>query len=114
MKIRSVGPVLLACLFACVLVGLSQVAGAQDDVSHIVTGVVKHIDRDAKTMVVKAEDGTEHTIKYTDKTTWKGTKDAGKGLKEGSKVTVKYSEKGGEKTADAVKATGKDVGKAME
>ena len=29
-------------------------------------------------MVVKASDGTEHTIKWTDKTTMEGGKDVGK------------------------------------
>ncbi len=114
MKIRSVVPVALACALVFAIVGLSQMAMAQDDLSHMVSGVVKHIDHGTKTMVVKAADGTEHTIKYTDKTSWEGTKDAGKGIKKGSQVTVKYSEEGGEKTADAVKAGGKDVGKAME
>lgn len=114
MKIRSIVPVALACALVFAIAGLSQMAVAQDDVAHMVSGVVKHIDHGTKTMVVKTTDGTEHTIKYTSKTSWEGTKDAGKGLKEGSQVTVKYSEKGGEKTAEAVKATGKDVGKAVQ
>jgi hypothetical protein len=105
-----------------ITIGLSN-AVAQD-VVHIVSGVVKHVDKDTKTMVVKTADGTEHTIKYTDDTVVKGTKDAAKGTekvsadtylatKEGAKVTVKYTEKGGEKTAvgiaDASKATAKAV-----
>jgi hypothetical protein len=111
MKIRSKAALALAglLLFA---VALTQIAVAQD-VAHFVSGVVKHVDKDTKTMVVKATDGTEHTIKYTDKTAWKGTKDAGEGIKDGSKVSVKYTEKGGEKTADAVKVSGKAVGKAV-
>jgi hypothetical protein len=114
MKIRSTGAITLACLLAFALAGLSQFASAQDDMSHIVSGIVKHIDKGTKTMVVKTADGTEQTIKYTGKTSWEGTKDAGKDIKEGSQVTVKYSEKGGEKTADAVKTAGKDVGKAVQ
>jgi hypothetical protein len=114
MKIRSTGVVALACLVLFAVAGMSQFATAQDDVAHFVSGVVKHVDKDTKTMVVKAADGTEHTVKYTDKTTWKGTKDAGEGIKEGSKVTVKYTEKGGEKTADAVKVAGKDTAKAVD
>ncbi len=114
MKIRSVGPVVLACLLAIALASLSQMATAQDDVGHAITGIVKHVDKASKTIVVKTADGTEQTIKYTGKTSWEGTKDAGKGLKDGSQVTVNYTEKGGEKTADAVKAAGKDVGKAVQ
>ncbi|MFZ0704564.1 MAG: hypothetical protein WAM71_03090 [Candidatus Korobacteraceae bacterium] len=113
MKIRSQAALALAGLLIFAVAGLTQMAVAQD-VAHFVSGVVKHVDKDSKTMVVKATDGTEHTIKYTDKTTWKGTKDAGKDIQEGSKVSVKYTEKGGEKTADAVKVTGKDIGKAVD
>ncbi len=113
MKIRSTGVLALACLLMFAVAGISQFAAAQDDVAHAVTGIVKHIDKGTKTIVVKTADGTEQTIKYTGKTSWEGTKDAGKGIKEGSQVTVKYSEKGGEKTADAVKTGTKDVGKAV-
>ena len=111
MKTHSKAALALAALLVFA-VGLTQFAVAQD-VAHFVSGVVKHVDKDTKTMVVKAADGTEHTVKYTDKTTWKGTKDAGEGIAEGSKVTVKYTGKGGEKTADAVKVAGKETGKAL-
>ena len=72
-------------------------------VLHEVKGVVKSVDKDSKTMVVKTADGTEHTIKWTDKTAVEGGKDVGKGVAEGSKVSVKYTEEGGEKTAVGVK-----------
>jgi len=87
---------------------------AQDDLVHIVKGVVKSVDKDSKTMVVKTADGTEHTIKWTDKTTMEGAKDTGKGLDKGSRVAVKYTEKGGEKTAVGVKDIGKDAEKAAD
>jgi hypothetical protein len=86
----------------------------QDDVFHIVKGVVKSIDKNSKTMVVKTADGTEHTIKWTDKTTMKGGKDVGEGIAEGSKVSVKYTEKAGEKTAVGVKDVGKATAKAVQ
>jgi hypothetical protein len=101
------------CLFAFVAVTTCQFVAAQD-VVHAVDGIVKHVDKDGKTMIVKAADGTEHTIKWTDKTTWKGAKDAGKDIDEGSKVSVKYTEKAGEKTAVGIKDLGKDAGKAMQ
>jgi hypothetical protein len=89
-------------------------AAAQDDAVHIVSGIVKHVDKDAKTVVVKSADGTEHVFKYSEKTTVEGAKDAGKGVEKGSteaylagktgaKVTVKYVSKGADKTAVAVK-----------
>ena len=95
-----------------------------EDVVHAVSGIVKSVDKDTKTMVVKTSDGTEHTIKWTDKTTVTGAKDAGKGVadagvatydgaKEGTKVTVKYTEKGGEKTAVAIKQASKATAKAV-
>ena len=84
------------------------------DLVHDISGVVKKVDKGAKTVVIKASDGTEHTIKYTDKTVVEGTKDAGKGVakgsaetylgaKKGAKVTVHYTEEAGEKTATGVK-----------
>lgn len=101
----------------------SQSASAQD-VFHSVSGVVKSIDKGTKTVVVKAADGTEHTIKYTDKTVVKGAKDTGNGVekasvdtymgaKVGTKVTVKYTEKGAEKTAVGVEDAGKATAKAV-
>ena len=87
---------------------------AEEDLVHIVSGAVKHVDKDTKTMVVKTSDGTEHTIKWTGKTTWEGTKATGEGIKEGSQVTVKYTEKGGEKTAVGVKDLGKATAKAVD
>jgi Cu/Ag efflux protein CusF len=91
-----------------------QATLAQDDVVHSVSGIVKHLDRDAKTVVVKADDGVEHSVKWTDHTTWEGTKDAGKGIKEGSKIAVKYTEKAGEKTAVGIKDVGRDTAKAVQ
>jgi hypothetical protein len=89
-------------------------AFAQEDAVHLLSGVVKHIDRDSRTIVVKADDGVEHTVKWTDKTTWEGTKESGKGVKDGSKVAVKYTEKAGEKTAVGIKDAGKGTAKTLE
>ena len=94
--------------------GAWQGMAAQDDVFHMVKGVVKSIDKDSKTMVVKTADGTEHTIKWTDKTTVAGGKDLGTDIAEGSKVSVKYTEKAGEKTAVGVKDIGKATAKAVQ
>ena len=104
---------LLAALFALASVFVLN-AIAQDDVVHIMSGVVKHVDKDTKTVVIKSADGTEHTFKYTDKTVVEGAKDTGKGVakgsadtyfagKTGTKVTIKYVTKGADKTAVGVK-----------
>jgi Cu/Ag efflux protein CusF len=101
--------IVVFCLFAFVAIAGWQVTAAGQDVSHKVSGFVKHVDHDAKTMVVKT--ATEHTIKWTGDTAWEGTKESGEGIKEGTKVSVKYTEKGGEKTAVGVKDISKDVAK---
>lgn len=114
---------LIAVLFVLAVAVTWQFAVAED-VIHGVSGVVKSIDKTTKTIVVKTADGTEHTIKYTDKTTVKGAEETGKGaktgtvdtyegLKEGTKVGVKYTEKGGEKTAVAIKDASKATAKAV-
>jgi hypothetical protein len=118
----------LRTLFAAVValiitVGLSN-ALAQDDLFHIVKGVVTSIDKDTKTMVVKTADGTEHTVKYTDSTVVKGSKDVANGTetasvdsylaaKTGTQVTVRYAEKGGEKTAVGIKDASKATARAV-
>jgi Cu/Ag efflux protein CusF len=105
----------LFCLFASTTLAVLTNASAEDkDVVHIVSGVVKHIDKDSKKVIVKAGDGTEHSIKWTGKTTWHGTKDGGEDIKEGSQLTVRYTEKAGEKTAVGVKAVGEDTKKAVQ
>jgi hypothetical protein len=110
-KVRAA---VLAVLVAFITLGAWQRMAAQDDVFHIVKGVVKSVDKDSKTMVVKTTDGTEHTIRWTDKTTMEGGKDVGKGIAEGSKVSVKYTDKAGEKTAVGVKDVGKATAKAVQ
>jgi len=90
-------------------------AYAADDVVSAVHGTVTKVDSATKTMVVKAKDGTEHTVHYTDKTvvwgadkTAAGAKDTYKGIATGSEVVVRYTEKGGEKSAMEVDKVGKD------
>jgi hypothetical protein len=87
-------------LFAC-LAGVICVA---QDVVSVVHGTVTKVDHDTKTVVVKAEDGTEHTIKVTGQTTYKGTKEGLDGLKEGTEVVV-------HKTGTGAKETGLEIGK---
>ena len=70
---------------------------ADADLVHVVKGVVKPVDELSKAMVVKTADGTEHTIKWTDKTTMRGGKDVDEAIVKGSKVSIKYAEKAGRK-----------------
>ncbi len=119
---KRLSAVFTALIALTMTIGIAN-ALAQD-VSHWVTGVVKSVDKDTKTVVIKSADGTEHTIKYTGDTVVKGSKDAAKGTekagvdtylaaKTGSQVTVKYTEKAGEKTAVGVKDAGKATAKAV-
>jgi len=72
-----------------------------------VQGRIEKIDHTAKTIVVKAADGTEHTFHFVERTAVHGTEKAGvaakesfHGLKEGSEVVVHYTTKGTEETAE--------------
>ncbi|MGD0989689.1 MAG: hypothetical protein ABR874_17900 [Candidatus Sulfotelmatobacter sp.] len=111
MSISMAKRIALICLSTFLAVAALQAVAVGEDAVHLVSGFVKHVDHDAKTIVVKTADGTEHTIKWSGDTAWEGTKDSAKGLKEGSKVSVKYTEKAGEKTAVGVKDIGKEVAK---
>jgi hypothetical protein len=95
------------------------------DVVHAVSGAVTKIDTDGKTIAVKTADGTEHVFHYTEKTTVRGARDAGKDAKagavdiyfkgkEGTHVVVRYTEKGADKTAASVDDFGKDTMKVSE
>ena len=95
--------IVIAGLCAFISLAVLRVALAEEDLSHAVTGVVKRVDKDASTLVIQAEDKTEHTIKWSDLTTWMGTKEAMIDMKKGTKVTVKYTETAGEKTAIEIK-----------
>jgi hypothetical protein len=103
--VRSVlVPALLACgVFAA------------DDVVSAVAGTVRVVDKGAKTVVVKAADGSEHTIHFVGRTashgataTASGSKDAFLAMKEGDEVIVHYTVKGTVKTAEEVDHLGKD------
>jgi Cu/Ag efflux protein CusF len=103
------------CLFAFASLAVLMKAPAEEnDAVHVVSGIVKHVDRDTKRVTVKAGDGTEHIVKWTGKTTWRGTKDGGEDVKEGSQLTVHYTEKAGEKTAVGIEDIGKDTKKAVQ
>jgi hypothetical protein len=77
------------------------------DVVHVVHGTVTKVDHSTKTVVVKAADGTEHTITVTGQTTYKGTKEGFDGLKEGTEVVVHETGKG-------AKETGLEIGKISD
>jgi len=86
---------------------------AQDVVS-VVHGTVTKVDHATKTVVVKTADGTEHAIKVTGQTTYKGTKEGFDGLKEGTEVVVHDSGKGAKETGLEIGKISKDGVKVTE
>jgi hypothetical protein len=95
--------VLLAACFA------ATVARAQD-LTHVVSGTVEKVDAGAKTIAVKTADGSVATVKFTEKTTVHGLKDATTGAdlagKEGGHVIVHATGEGAETTAHSVEWLG--------
>jgi hypothetical protein len=75
----------------------------------VVEGKIEKVDSVAKTIVVKAEDGTERTFHFVQRTLVQGgqaadaaANDSFHGLKEGTEVAVHYTAKGTEETAEEV------------
>ncbi|HUY13489.1 MAG TPA: hypothetical protein VMX16_07660 [Terriglobia bacterium] len=85
---------------------------------HAVAGEVEKIDSKTKTMVIKAEDGTEHTIKYTDKTTVHDLQDAAHATDhiahQGDHVVVRYAGEGEHATATDVEHLGNTSMKTLD
>jgi hypothetical protein len=108
-----------------ILLLLSTLGWAAEDVVSAVHGTITKLDSGTKTMVVKTADGTEHTFKFVGKTavhgakagvheTAMGAEDTFHGLKEGTEVVAHYTEKGSEKTAVEVDDVGKDGIKSVD
>jgi hypothetical protein len=104
---------------------LSTLGWAAPDVVSAVHGTVTKLDSATKTMVVKVKDGSEHSVKFADKTTVHGVKAGAKdtamgakdtfhGLKEGTEVVAHYTTEGAEKTAVEVDNVGKDGIKSVD
>src|ERR1700722_8314753 len=93
----------LAVCFAAVSLS-AQTSG------NVFTGTVDKVDSGAKTISVKTADGTVKTVKFTDKTTVDGLKDAAKGTdlagKEGGHVIVHSVGTGADETAHSVEWVG--------
>ncbi len=58
---------------------------------------VAHLDRDAKTLVVKTEDGSERTYRLTDSAAKDAGKDISAGAEKSKKIIVYYTDEGGQK-----------------
>jgi arginine repressor len=87
---------------------LAAVVCIAQDVVSVVHGTVTKVDKATKTVVVKTADGTEHTIKVTGDTAYKGTKDGLDGLKQGTEVVAHTTGKGLDETGVEIGKIGKD------
>ena len=96
----------LGTLAICTI--LAAVICVAQDVVSIVHGTIKKVDNVTKTVVVKTADGTEHTIKVTGQTTYKGTKAGLDGLKDGTEVVARTTGKGLDETGVEIGKIGKD------
>src|SRR5260370_36653104 len=84
--------------------------------THVISGTVEKVDAGAKTVAVKTADGTVETLKFTEKTTVHGPKDAPNGAdlvgKEGGHVIVHATGEGASKTAHSVEWLGRKTPQA--
>ena len=101
-QVRAVLVIFAACFAFTVARGQNP--------THVITGTVEKVDAGAKTVAVKTADGTVETVKFTEKTTVHGLKDAAKGAdlvgKEGGHVIVHATGEGASKTAHSVEWLG--------
>jgi hypothetical protein len=96
----------LGTLAICTI--LAAVVCIAQDVVSVVHGTVTKVDKATKTVVVKTADGTEHTIKVTGDTAYKGTKEGLDGLKQGTEVVARTTGKGLDETGVEIGKMGKD------
>jgi hypothetical protein len=100
------------------LVGITPVFAAGGKVEHALVGSIEKVDKESKTMVVKTADGTEETLRWTERTTVHGlkgtTKAVGLAGREGEHVVVHYSVEGADKTALAVEHLGRATPRVAE
>jgi len=112
--------VLTVAVVVISLFSFAGILGATEKTASV-EGVVTKIDRTAKTVMVKASDGTEHTMHLVGRTVvhggkeaYKGAEEAGRDLQEGSQVVVHYTKLGTDETAEEIDQIGKDGLKTSE
>jgi hypothetical protein len=103
------------------LMALSLTTSAQEPRHGIRTGTVQQVDDHAKTITIKSEDGTEHTLQIEARTKFHGvhgtsrnTADTIRGLKPGTQVAVHYTAAGTIENAIEIDNIGPDGLKSME
>lgn len=101
----AVIPILLACCWP---------ARAVEERHGFLVGEVLRVDAAGKTVLIKAADGTEHTLHFLKRTAVHGSesvatgaKDTFHGVKEGTQVAVHYTAKGTVESAEEIDDIGK-------
>lgn len=101
---RARSPILAICAVAAMsLIGCDRASSTRDtaaardmpapEVAQVITGELKSVDAEAKTLAVRADDGTEHSFRYTDTTEIAaGSSAQGLAGREGDRVRVSYRE----------------------
>jgi hypothetical protein len=110
--------ILSVTIFALSLVAI---ASAQDDAVSAAHATIQKIDSTEKTIVVKTDDGVDHTLHVLDSTAVHGAdaggiavKDSWHDLKDGGEVIVHYTKTGTGDTAVEIDKVGTDGLKATE
>jgi hypothetical protein len=106
---------------AVLVLSLTSLALAIEDVVNATHGTISKIDNAGKTLVIKTADGTEHVFHWTKDAAVHGVKasdaaakDSWHGLKEGSEVVAHSTKKGTEDTLVEVDKVGDDGMKKTE
>lgn len=106
---------------AAILAMASLLAFGVEKKHGVIVGEITRLDRAARTITVKAADGTEHVFRFVARTAVHGVqlaetggRDVFHGLQTGMTVAVHHVEEGSVKTAEAVDHIGKDGLKGME
>ena len=69
----------LQAVFSLAVLCFAAISVVAQSSTNVVTGTIGKVDSGAKTIAVKTADGTVETVKFTEKTTVHGLKDAAKG-----------------------------------
>jgi Cu/Ag efflux protein CusF len=104
-----------------ILMTLGIATGAQEPHHGILVGVVEKVDEHAKTITIKSDDGTEHTLQTEARTrlhgvhgTSRNTIDKIRGLKTGTQVAVHYTASGTVENAIEIDNIGPDGLQSIE
>jgi|SRR5580700_156167 type 1 fimbria pilin len=106
---------------AVIFLALAFAANAQEPRHGIRTGTVQQVDEHAKTITIKSEDGTEHTLQIEARTKFHGvhgnsrnTTDKLQGMKPGTQVAAHYTAAGTAENAVEIDNIGADGLKTIE